>query len=146
MELLISNISLSWLCLTALFAFVELFFLRYRVVWISVGSTVGLLLSLMGFPLWLQISVFFLSTVSFLWFSRNWVRQVRCNDVMFELSQDSGIKDISVSLDDNFQEIIRNSVNIASEEEREGGADRLSASQAKSVDCENLISPVFFNL
>lgn len=85
MELLIANSSLSWLCLVALFAFGELFFLRYVLVWFSVGCTAGLLVSLCSGPLWLQISLAVTVCFGLLWFSRPWVKEVRCSDAIFEI-------------------------------------------------------------
>ena len=57
MEQMMSNFPLTWLCLVALFAFIELFFLYYRVIWFSVGATAGLLVSLCSGPFWFQITV-----------------------------------------------------------------------------------------
>ncbi len=85
MELLIANSSLSWLCLVALFAFCELFLLRYVLVWFSVGCTAGLLVSLCSGPLWLQISLAVTVCFGLLWISRPWVKEVRCNDAIFEI-------------------------------------------------------------
>lgn len=85
MESFSQNASLFWLCVTALFAFLELFFLRYRLLWFSVGGTGGLLCSLFSMPLWVQISVFSLLSGGFLWLCRNWVRRARCEDVLTEI-------------------------------------------------------------
>lgn len=89
MELLTENTSLFWLCLVALFAFTELFFLHYRVIWFSVGATGGLLVSFFCEFFWIQISVAVVVSVLLLWFSRNWVRQVRCDDAMLEIMTES---------------------------------------------------------
>lgn len=85
MESFLRNTSLFWLCLTALFAFLELFFLRYRLIWFSVGGTGGLFCSLFGTPFWVQIAVFVLLGGSLLWFCRNWVRHVRCEDALTDM-------------------------------------------------------------
>lgn len=85
MELLLQNSSLSWLCLVALFAFSELFFMRYRMIWLSVGATAGLITSLCFGDLWLQVTIAVFVSVSLLWFSRSWVKQVRCDDMIHEI-------------------------------------------------------------
>ena len=85
MESLLQNTALSWLCLVALFAFVELFFLRYRMIWLSVGCTVGLITALCSGALWLQIMLAVFVSVVLLWFSRSWVKQVRCDDAIHEI-------------------------------------------------------------
>ncbi len=85
MELLLQNSSLSWLCLVALFAFSELFFLRYRMIWFSVGATAGLITSLCSGDLWLQVTIAVIVSAVLLWFSRSWVKQVRCDDVIHEI-------------------------------------------------------------
>lgn len=92
MEVLTSNASLVWLCLIALFAFAELFFLRYRVVWFSVGAVGGLLCSLFYAPFWLQGVIFIFLSVALLWFCRNWARQVRCEDAMMEIKEEEDAK------------------------------------------------------
>lgn len=85
MAQMISNFSLTWLCLIALFAFIELFFLYYRVIWFSVGATAGLLVSLFSGPFWLQLSAAVTVAGLLLWFSRGWVKQVRCEDALQEI-------------------------------------------------------------
>lgn len=95
MELLLQNSSLSWLCLVALFAFSELFFMRYRMIWLSVGATAGLITSLCSGHLWLQITIAVLTSASLLWFSRSWVKQVRCDDMIHEIiSEERNDEDI----------------------------------------------------
>ncbi len=88
MELLLQNSALSWLCLVALFAFCELFFMRYRMIWLSVGATVGLITSLCCGDLWLQIVLAVSVSAALLWFSRSWVKQVRCDDVLQEMNSE----------------------------------------------------------
>lgn len=86
MDFLGENVSLAWLCVIALFSFLELFLMRYWAVWLSVGGTIGLSVSLLGGPAWLQISLAVLVSFGLLWFCRSWAKQVRCEDLMSEIS------------------------------------------------------------
>ncbi len=88
MDFLTQNQPLIWLCVVVLFSFLELFLLTYRVLWFSVGSTVGLIVSLLSGPVWLQIVLFVLVSVGLLLLSNPWVKQVRCEDVLFEFVSD----------------------------------------------------------
>lgn len=101
MELLLQNSSLSWLCLVALFAFSELFFMRYRMIWLSVGATAGLITSLCSGDLWLQVTIAVIVSAALLWFSRSWVKLVRCDDVIQEMiseeREDKTIEDFQKS-------------------------------------------------
>ena len=85
MELLTENLPLSWLCIVALFSFAELFFLSYRILWLSVGGDVGLLFALLGVPLWGQIFAFAIVSISLLWLSRSWARSARCESALQEI-------------------------------------------------------------
>ncbi len=102
MELLIANPALSWLCLVALFAFAELFFLQYRFLWFSVGCTAGLATALCSGPLWLQIVISAVSTGALMWFTRSWVKQVRCDDAIHEFVPEESAREInSIRFDRN---------------------------------------------
>lgn len=59
--------------------------LRYWAIWLSVGATVGLVVSLLHGAVWLQITVAILVSAGLLWFSRSWAKQVRCEDLMTEM-------------------------------------------------------------
>ena len=86
MEVFTGDLSLMWLCLTVLFAVGETFFYRYRLIWLSVGCTGGLICTLLSAPLWVQITVAAVVSAALLFFTRNWVRRVRCEDAMVEIS------------------------------------------------------------
>ena len=85
MGFLTENAALSWLCLVVLLSFLELFFCRYRLLWVSVGCAGGLFVSLFRGPYWVQVGVAVVLSAGLLWFTRNWVRQVRCEDALHEI-------------------------------------------------------------
>lgn len=85
MKFLLENASLSWLCLVAFFSFLELFFGRYLFLWMSVGATVGLIVSIFSGPYWLQIVLAITISAGLMWFCRNWIRSVRCEDAIGEI-------------------------------------------------------------
>ena len=100
-SVLLENSSLAWLCLVALFAFAELFYLRYVALWGSLGSTVALILSVCCAPWWLQICSALISAIGLYLVSREWVRGVRCDDAMSQIKSEGCIDDDSVRIDRN---------------------------------------------
>ena len=70
-------------------------------IWLSIGATAGLITSLCSGDLWLQISISVMVSASLLWFSRSWVKQVRCDDMIHEILSDEREDETIENLNEN---------------------------------------------
>lgn len=138
MELLTENLPLSWLCIVALFSFAELFFLNYRILWLSVGGDVGLLLALLGVPFWGQILAFVIASIALLLLSRRLVRSVRCENALQEIDMEGRNEYDTIRVDRDLGDLDQNGEGVDQMPQDDSLGDLLPLSGEGVGICEEI--------